>query len=637
MAKALLIQPMRGETMYVKRNSFALMLFIAIWSCQSLAIEQCLDVVTMKKDLGVRIEDNVDDVYVPSKKELRITGEALLLSLDNYYGPEKKKTETIEFNWAQQKKTFMSRLLSSNTNAEALLVTSDFLYKLDDAHVNIDIPSSYEASLALQFSYVPNNKTIILNQMNPASLSLQLRSGKLPELGTKLLKINGLDVLEFQKRYPFFNSKNGNPLTNTAMFARSLSRIREASGFPLSLFPKMIWKFEFESPKTKEIFEAEFEYKKSGTPLITGSTVLSTKVANLGTEMENLIENTESLSIGKKYRIGQSQPFFELPKSFRKIMLPDHLKEIDKDNFGEKRLHAGVFQHEGKNVGYLRIASYSTGSLGLQDVGLILDHYINQLEASSDYLIIDQMSNPGGSVTYADMIIERLVGEIKLDTHMKFQVKPTHSWMQNYTSLIEAVAGDFQLVSFDPVRHKKLLDFLKEQFDIIHKAYTSGEPYSEPVSLLGYHEYIKFYTDMERAKNQGTQLSLFDSSTDSRMNKKALYSKKIYMLIDHYSFSGGDATPANLKDYRRATLIGTRTAGAGGSVENFSSRLLKAEFNYSLTVSLMYRPKGDETFVENYGVTPHYELVPTTNDYLNGFKEYFQKVLKFISEDLKKN
>lgn len=614
-----------------------LALFLFSQQCLSAAQVSCLTAVQQteqikdsKKNKEDVLQDNIDDVRLLPKKDLYISTQALLLSIENYYGPKKLKQTTVGVNWKKKKADLYKKLKTINTEKEALFAITDFLLTLDDAHVSVELPSTLTASLPMQLSYVPATQTFHINHIEPLALSRALKSGEMPPLKAKLVKVNDLDINEFQKKFASFNS-GGNPLTNAALFARSLFNLSESSGFPISLQKSMTWKFEFEwmDPQTNQLVRkvSEFEYNQAGESIIGLSTVVA-GAPKFKLEIPK-IDLTRIKTEGHRFRLGQADSYFELPKDFKKIELPVSLK----DHIKEGRLVAGTFQKDGKRVGFLRIASYDTAGIDHAKIQKVVDYYIHQLEMTSDFLILDQMGNPGGSVTYSDMIIERFVGKLDPKKHMKFRLKPTGSFLKMFESLITGVERDVNIK--DPIKRAALASALRSDFEIVHRAYRSGEPISDPVSLTGYYEYLKLLAESAEPSKQA---ELFNSAIDPLFSyeNQAHYTKPVFMLVDHLSFSGGDATPANLMDYGRAILIGTRTAGAGGTVEKFSSRLMLTEFKYNLTTSLMYRPVADQKYVENFGVNPHYVVLPTVNDYTNRFSDFLNSVFQIVDIELKK-
>ncbi len=567
--------------------------------------------------------------------ELNVAANALILSIENHYGPLRLKSETIELKWKEAKKKLLSEISEVKTHSEALRVFARFLLSMNDAHVSIGLPSNYEASLPMQFNYVPVDQAVYLTQINPMLASLRLRAGELPPLGAELVKINGLNIFDFQSEYPNFNA-DGNKLTNRSMFARSITRLREARGFPLSLAGDLKWTFtfKFKDQSTQALVEKDvvFEYNKSGVPLIDIDSILAAPNKNEQQSLNQiqLPPSNRRAPEGKLYTLRQETPLFNLPKNFQKIEWPDYIKNA----FDEKRIMAGTFTMNGKRVGLLRVATYDTSGYNFFGIKLVVDYLIRQLEMKSDYLIFDQMSNPGGAVVYSDMIVEALTGRIDLQKHMRFKLKPNHNFVRKYAETINMLENS----PLFPQSNEKtaLIHFLRQQYGKIQSAYRNGEELSEPVSLLG--DFFLLKLSIAAGTEAPRQGELFNQENDPqfRYGQNALYTKPIFMLTDHFSFSGGDATPANLQDYGRLKLIGTRTAGAGGTVEGFSHQMLDVQFTYNLTTSLMYRPTAQQKYVENYGVTPDFVVEPTLNDYLNGFQGFFNKVIAIAEESLAK-
>jgi C-terminal processing protease CtpA/Prc len=105
------------------------------------------------------------------------------------------------------------------------------------------------------------------------------------------------------------------------------------------------------------------------------------------------------------------------------------------------------------------------------------------------------------------------------------------------------------------------------------------------------------------------------------------------VLINELDFSGGDFFPAIMQDNKRAVILGTRTAGAGGYVLQYQFPNLSGIYLFSLTGSLAERDGGD--MIENLGVTPDvgYELTPDDLEF--GYQGYKSKIVSTMEEMLK--
>lgn len=218
-------------------------------------------------------------------------------------------------------------------------------------------------------------------------------------------------------------------------------------------------------------------------------------------------------------------------------------------------------------IGYLRIPHYLSLSQGENPVSMFAEYAkaIMQLEKETVGLIIDQDHNCGGEVAQVENLI-RL-----------FMPKPFPG-LQFRT---RATKGEYLRFQGQPW-----------VADAIWQAMQTGQFLTAPISLT------------RRNPAQGL----------------GFYTKPVLILIDEMAGSGGDAFPAMMQGFGRAKLLGTRTMGAGGHVEQFNLSNTYSATSLRLTRSLFFRPDG--TAVENNGANPDIPYTITMNDYVSEYADY---------------
>ena len=403
-----------------------------------------------------------------------------------------------------------------------------------------------------------------------------------------------------------------------------------------------------EAKKPSSRIRAEREHDLRGLPLSrTDREILeqAVRVADLQEQLVGL-ELPESRTV----EIGQKRPFFKLPKNFRRINgMGAGAPLIGKPFNRASGVFAGIFKRNGKRIGFVRVPSYMPGSsISLLMADMSLRALLSQMEKKTDLLILDQTHNPGGAVIFSDWLVGALVGKLDPEKHMKFAVRPRGDWLSTYSQLtlelkgieqkeMQAALGSGKAPSGNQVfMRKAYLKQMQKQYEQVFASYARGEFQSPPVSLYLTSAYLKDTIDSlfvrldkdRRHRFAGALLDvLYPFHSNQALSDGQAYSKPVYMMIDELDFSGGDATPAILQDYGRVKLVGVNTAGAGGTVEQFSSKGM-FPVSYSLTTSLMVRPGG--RLVENYGVKPDIDFELTAEDVANGFSNSFERMLEKI-------
>jgi len=305
----------------------------------------------------------------------------------------------------------------------------------------------------------------------------------------------------------------------------------------------------------------------------------------------------------KRYE-NQSDDEYEHPTlGCKKSGLPP-LGEVVWETVEKFNFHAYLFRTQDKRVvGYIRIPSFEPGNNAERKIGDLAD-LINLFEMTSDALIIDLIDNPGGQAIYT-YAVASLCSKTPLRVYLERQTITTDDVHHAYAKLNnENPSIDF--ISGYPVdakffeEEKKHNRFIIDQWNQGHTLTDSS--YNFGISVLKPHPW-------------------------------ANCTKPIMVLVNHMDISAADFFPAILQDNKRATIFGSRTAGAGGYIVRESHQNLFGINFYSLTGSIAER--FDKKPIENLGVTPDVPYEVTPDDLQNNYQGYLQAVNDALKELLK--
>lgn len=284
----------------------------------------------------------------------------------------------------------------------------------------------------------------------------------------------------------------------------------------------------------------------------------------------------------------------------RKSFIPDLGMKIWETN-AENPFYAYVYQTPDRHlIGYVRIPHYSAGSEEAKAFALIIRH----LQKTTEALVIDQINNPGGSVLYLYALASMLSDQAL--------VTPKHCFTINQRNVFYAA---------------EVLPILDQiQNDDQAKKLLGDNIQGYPVNYQFIQFWQAYWRFILREWHQGRTLTKPHHLTVDQINPHptANYTKPILMLINELDFSGGDFFPAILQDNKRVTLLGTRTAGAGGYVirSSFNNQFGIANYNY--TGSIAHRV--DQNPIENLGIKPDIEYLLTCDDLQNGYRDYIKAI-----------
>lgn len=281
----------------------------------------------------------------------------------------------------------------------------------------------------------------------------------------------------------------------------------------------------------------------------------------------------------------------------RKSFVPQ-LGDILWQSENESFFHAYIFlMPNQKKIGYVRFNDYDLDPCKCQDAVNEFKDIISRFNLFTDGMVVDQLSNGGGYVYYM-FALASLCTDYPLNlpleklTITQQDVNEALSWPDELEQ--EAILG---LPLTQAVK-----DSFARHFEFVLAEWNDGRTFTNPAYLDGIQQ-IDPYPEVH-------------------------YSKPILVLVNELDFSCADFFPAILQDNGRATIFGSRTAGAGGTVIGVSHPNLFGVDGYSLTSSIAYRANNEP--IENLGVTPDIIYNLTANDLQNGYPGYRQAVLNAI-------
>ncbi|MFZ0565427.1 MAG: protease-like activity factor CPAF [Chlamydiales bacterium] len=267
-----------------------------------------------------------------------------------------------------------------------------------------------------------------------------------------------------------------------------------------------------------------------------------------------------------------------------------------------------IFQtSSGKNIGYIRIPHYIGDEEDVEAFGKMMNYF----QYRTDALVIDQINNPGGLVFYLYALASTLIEErcstpqhhIALtqdDVHAALFLLPHLTNIYDDQSAREALG---ETIFGYPIDYE-YATLVRDYCNFIIDQWNQGKLYSNTTHLFGVNE-IKPHPYFR-------------------------YNKPILLLVNSLDFSGGDFFPAILKDNQRVTILGTRTAGAGGCVTGAYFPNHSGINMFQLTETLAERTNNQP--IENLGIEPdiHYQVSAT--DLQENYREYVDKIVEVVEK-----
>lgn len=272
--------------------------------------------------------------------------------------------------------------------------------------------------------------------------------------------------------------------------------------------------------------------------------------------------------------------------------------------------YSGTYMSEGKRIGFLRIPDFDPPSTIAAQRELAGE--IAFFRQNTDGLVVDVSRNPGGgcyALTVAAYLIPQrfwFFGE---------ELRPTVDLIASYQETLE-LAKRLRVDQW-------IIDTIDFQMGMIKTAYEENRGITGPIPACS------FTFENEPAKDQAGRI--------------IAYEKPLIVLTDEFSTSAGDLFPAMMQDNNRGILVGKRTNGAGGRI-NESRAGFYMEGTATHTDSLIVRRESravqgypTSAYIENVGVHPDVELERMTVENLrNGGRPFTDAFTRVLVEEINK-
>ena len=506
------------------------------------------------------------------------------------YGPYEWKRDLLGFDLLNTS-PWLDKVVATKDDLDFYEVLSEYVSKLNDAHDVYTLPTNFFATL--NFSVDIYDGKLLVDSINRT----RLPASEFPFVaGYELVSIddqNAMTLLQTLLRY----QAAANPRT-TSRLAATLLTARPQQLMPHAANVPEISTVVFRRPDaTLEAYR--IPWAKSGIPLTTVGKYVTPAPILRQVPDDDLppdeippyfapLIRLQNCRIPDRTVLG----FGSLTPIFAQSMPPGFVRRLGS---AADPFFSGVFEAGGFKIGFIRIPSYSP--INPAAALTAFQREIAYFQVNTDGLVIDEMRNPGGSVSYVNQILSQVIP--RQWRSMGFEVRATSDWVVSISSAVEQAKA-----ARAPQNTIELLETIKAN---IVDANASFRGRTKPIPLDD--------VVLDRPP-----------ATDPQGNMLA-YTKPLVVLIDELSASAAEVFAAGIQDNARGPLVGWRTMGAGGNVENWGAG------SYSLgratvTESLMNRGHDVMTlgypatfsltspYVENVGVRPDLPVDYMTADNL---------------------
>ncbi len=513
-----------------------------------------------------------------------------------YYAPAAWKKQYAGYDLGTEYSKALAAATSTKsplTIKQARVIFRDFIYAMKDYHTSISFSSTESATLPIVARGAEGR--LFLVTIDRSKLSQQAFPFN---IGDEILTVDGVDATTvvdgLQKAFTGNADATDRSEAELRLFARRASRgftdipqgpvtlgLRRAGETAIS-YVQLLWNYTPEKVAPRTDFFG-------GRIMTTRSSLLKPQM-NVETDLDG--DQASGFDLGARVSF--------MPSLGTKIW------ESAKDS----TFDAYIFQNDDhKLIGYVRIPSYvpANAEAAVKE----FSETIARMQSITDSLVIDQVNNPGGSVFY----LYALAG-ILTDRPL---ATPRHRMAIAQADVIDALS------TIEALKNIKNEDDLKAD-----KGASDFGGYPASYELVEFtRAYAQFIIDQWTAGHKLTD-PYWIGGVDHINPNAVHYTKPILLLINELDFSGGDFFPTIMQDNKRVTVMGTRTAGAGGYVNDVALPNNVGVASFRVTQSIAERATGNP--IENLGVTPDIAYSMTAADYTSNFAPYVKAVKAAIQK-----
>lgn len=499
------------------------------------------------------------------------------------YAPYEWKRDTTGFDLLNISK-WLERVRATKNDLDFYEICIDYVAALNDAHDNFSLQSDFAAKL--NFTVDIYDGKVLIDSIDRSLLPAKVYPF---EIGDELVSVDGKTSEELIQAFLKYSIAANPRSTRRNAASRIVTRRQSRMPHAIDLgdSAEVVIRRQSEEQETYTI-----PWVKTGIPLTNAGPVpvpkagaarlAAGKTPAASDYMLQLQDLQLCLIPDRETVLGQGSltPLFRLPTGF-----VQRLGRARTDFF-----YSGTFEAGGYKLGFIKIPDYIPASLTAA-IGQF-EREIAFFEANTDGLIIDEMRNPGGFVSYVNELLTRII-PFRFRS-LGFEVRATSRWVRAISAALEEARaqGEPQYV----------LDLLGAILKDVRTANQENRGRTGPLPL--------------------DDVTLEREPAQDRMGRNIAFTKPLMVLVDEFSASGGDAFPATIQDNQRGLIFGFRTMGAGGTVADLAAGSY-SEGLTRMTQSLMSRKEPIVTpdyptapYVENIGVRPDIEADYMTRENL---------------------